>query len=330
MQGEIGATRPYRTHCTPWGRFAGRSAIIGFGSPLKKLVLYRDEHDVDFALGWFVLFVTLVSAVWLTGNYFLWNWVRPDIAQVQISSPWWTYLVWFSAIHAFAGLFEFFFHRYVLHSEFWRPLGPMKRKHTEHHSLTHVRELRHTADASGKTEVRNKYPILSPEQIESSAFPAYALAAFLCLFSILLVPLQFLIPSQPILLSGYLAFIASFSLYEIKHAIEHMDYDKHWRKWVEKSRFVRNWYGFHLMHHARIRVNQAIGGVYALPLWDWVFGTYYVPEELPLPGERVNPESLNPPHPRKVIVWLDEVVNRCEKRIVEKRKAAALANAGGD
>ncbi len=223
-------------------------------------------------------------------------------------------------------MFEFFFHRYVLHSEFWRPLGAMKRKHTEHHSLTHVRELAHTKDEHGKTEVRNKYPILSPEQIESSAFPAYSLVGFLTVFSVILVPLQLLLPTHPVLVAGYCAFIASFSLYEIKHAIEHMDYEKHWKRWVEKSRFVRNWYGFHLMHHSRIRVNQAIGGVYALPLWDWVFGTYYVPDELPLAGVRISPEKLNAPKPRKLIVWLDEVVNRCEKRIVEKRKASAIRN----
>lgn len=79
------------------------------------------------------------------------------------------------------------------------------------------------------------------------------------------------------------------------------------------------------MHHARIRVNQAIGGVFGIPLWDWVFGTYYVPDELPLPGSRIDPETLNPPKPRQPLIWLDGIVERCEQKIVETRKKNAIA-----
>ena len=292
---------------------------------MKRLFVHRDKHDVDFALGHFVVFVLLQSVVWFTGVYFLLKYLLPGILNAQLSAPWWGYIVWFTGFHVLCGMFEFFFHRYVLHSEFWRILGSMKRSHTEHHSLTHVRELKHTSDEQGKVEVRNKYPILSPEQIESSTFPGYALLSFFLLFSALLIPLQWAFQTQPILITGYLSVIISYSLYEIKHAIEHMDYEKCWKKHVERSKFIRNWYGFHLMHHARIRVNQAIGGVFALPLWDWVFGTYYVPDELPLPGTRIDPETLNPPKPRQPLIWLDGVVERCEQRIVEKRKKNAIA-----
>lgn len=294
-------------------------------SPLKRFLFLRDEHDIDFALGPFIVLVVLQSVGWFAGSYFLWQWLRPDILQAQIASAWWTYPIWFTATHMVCGLFEYLFHRYVLHSEFWRALGSMKRSHTEHHSLTHVRELAHTADDSGKAEVRNKYPILSPEQIHASTFPVYALVSFFLLFSVLLIPLQLLMPAQPLLIMGYLAVVSSYSLYEVKHAIEHMDYEKHWKKHVERSRFIRQWYGFHLMHHARIRVNQAIGGVFALPIWDWVFGTYFVPKDLPLPGVRITPTSWTVPKPRWPISWLDSLVARCEARIVKKRKEKALA-----
>jgi hemolysin III len=190
--------------------------------------------------------------------------------------------------------------------------------------LTHVRELKNTADTAGRVEVRNKYAIISPEQIQSSTFPGYALVAFWGLASIFLIPAQILLPSLPVLFAGYLGVAFSFALYEIKHAVEHLDYDKHWRRGVQKSRFVRRWYGFHLMHHSRIGVNQAIGGVFALPVWDWVFGTYFVPEELPLPGVQVTPESQEPPKPRRLIQWMDAWVDKCEKRIIDRRKAAVL------
>ncbi|GIV03292.1 MAG: hypothetical protein KatS3mg015_2122 [Fimbriimonadales bacterium] len=279
---------------------------------------------MDFAHGLFLLNILVQSVAWGAGCWFLWNWIRPDIAQAQISNPIWVVLLWFAVIHLVLGLFEYLFHRYVLHSVFWMPLKPMRDKHTAHHSLTHVRELAHKLDEKGEAEVRNKYPIVEPEQIEHSAFPPYALVGFLLFFSLFFVPLQLLLPGAPILLAGTLAVIFSYSLYEIKHAVEHNDYESFWKPRIEKSRFFRAWYGFHLMHHSRIGVNQAIGGVFALPIWDWAFGTCFIPEELPLPGTRVSPESQVPPKPRWPISTLDKVVESLENRIKEKRKQAAL------
>ncbi|MEW5884141.1 MAG: hypothetical protein AB1725_07950, partial [Armatimonadota bacterium] len=166
---------------------------------MKKLFLFRDREHVEFAHGNFLVSVILQTAVWLVGNFFLWRWLRPDIAEAQITSTFWVVLGCFAVAHAFMGLFEYFFHRYVLHSVFWRPLAPMKRKHTEHHSLTHVRELKHKQDDEGNVEVRNRYPIVTPEQIESSAFPGYALVSFLLLFSGPLIAAQMLLPGLPIL-----------------------------------------------------------------------------------------------------------------------------------
>ncbi|MEW5884761.1 MAG: hypothetical protein AB1725_11125, partial [Armatimonadota bacterium] len=105
---------------------------------------------------------------------------------------------------------------------------------------------------------------------------------------------------------------------------EHNDYYSFWKPRIERSRFFRCWYAFHLMHHSRIRVNQAIGGVFALPLWDWVFGTYFIPKHLPLPEATVPPESQVPPEPRRFIRWLDSWVAKAEDRIVARRKKAAL------
>jgi hemolysin III len=291
---------------------------------LIKLIRYRSHDDVTFSMGWFCFFVTLQSALFFTAGFFLLRWLAPDVLAVQISAPWYSYILCFAALHLFNGLFEFFFHRYVLHSVFWESLKSFREKHTEHHRLTHVRELQTSQATDEQVPVRNKYPILTPEQIEHSAFPGYALLAFWALFSVILIPLQIALPGLPLLVTGYLGVVFSFSLYEIKHAVEHMDYEKHWRRRVENSKFFREWYGFHLMHHSRIRVNQAIGGVFCLPIWDWVFGTYFVPDELPLPEQTVSPASQIPPAPRQPIRWLDRVVDACEQRLKDRRKAAAL------
>lgn len=291
---------------------------------MKKLFLFRDHEHVEFAHGRFLISVLLQTAVWLAGNFYLWRWLRPDIAEAQISAAFWAVLACFGAIHVFLGMFEYFFHRYVLHRVFWMPLDPMKRKHTEHHSLTHVRELKHRQNEDGNVEVRNCYPIVTPDQIESSAFPGYALVSFLLLFSAPLIVVQLLLPGLPILLAGYLAVLFSYALYEVKHAVEHNDYYAFWKPRIERSRFYRWWYGFHLMHHSRIRVNQAIGGVFALPVWDWVFGTYFVPKHLPLPEATVPPESQIPPEPRRIIRLLDSWVAKAEERIIARRKSAAL------
>lgn len=291
---------------------------------LKRFIIYRDPSAIGFSFWHFSVFVIAQTAVWLVLNYFIWKAIRPDVLASQLSAPWYAYVGWFALIHLLLGLFEYFFHRYVLHSAFWSLLRPMKRKHTEHHSHTHVRELANTEDTEGRLRVRNKYPIISPEQIESSAFPAYALLSFWLLFSLALIPTQLWFVNAPLLLSGYIAVTASFALYEIKHAVEHLDYDKHWKERVERSRFFRTWYAFHLMHHSRIRVNQAIGGVFALPVWDWVFRTYFIPKELPLPGSRVSPDSQSPPKPVALLRWLDRVVANAEARLVNRDKARAI------
>ena len=245
-----------------------------------------------------------------------------DFVPAQLGASWSTYLVCFVTIHLGASLFEFLFHRYVLHLVPLRCLVSFRRKHTEHHQLTYVRELK-TA-AVGTVEVRNKYPITRSDQIKSSTFPGYALVAFWGLFSVVLVPLQLLLPTAPILTTGYLAVVFSFLLYEIIHAIEHLDYDKYWKKYVERFPIVHKIYGFHLMHHWDDRTNQAIGGCFGLPVWDWVFRTYYVPKELPLPGVGRIPTINRPPPPRRLLRPLDRFVERLHRRFLEQQKQAEL------
>lgn len=292
---------------------------------LSRLVLYRTNEEVDFSFRYFVAFVIIQTVVFMAIVYAFCDLLGQDLIRVQVTASPVSYLVCFAAIHLVMSLFEFLFHRYTLHKVVFSGLATFKRKHGEHHALTHVRALNTNGYRDGAVGVRNKYAIVEPEQIKSSAFPGYALAVFWCLFSALIVPLQLVFPALPALTAGYLAVVFSFSLYEIIHAIEHLNYEKYWKRWIEQYPFIREIYGFHLMHHSNELVNQAIGGFFGLPVWDWLFGTYFVPDELPLPGARVRLESQKPPPPRQPIRWLDGYIARVESRSKERRKRLALS-----
>jgi hemolysin III len=306
--------------------------LRGILSLLQKLALYRSEHHVNFSFGWFSVYTMLVTACWLALLYFLLGWLLPTVLVEQLNDPWWVYLICFAVFHLGVAFFEHPFHRYILHNVFWRFLRSLCRKHEEHHRLTVVREIRHNPTPDGRVNVRNRYPIVEPEQIESSAFPAWALVTFWGLFTPLIVLLQVTFPALPWVVTGYLAIAWSLWLYEVKHAIEHLDYEKVWKRWVERpdwlGKIARTIYGFHLMHHSRVRVNQAISGFFGIPVPDLVFGTYFVPKELPLPGAVVDPATQEPPPACRFTRWLDRIVEACEARIVAWDKLQALAKAG--
>lgn len=299
---------------------------------LRALVLYRSIKKVDFSFGWFSLFVGLqVGLFFLIGYVILVNFA-PQLLAAQSGAGWWRYTLCFGAIHLALAFFEFFFHRYVLHSVFWRFLRGLARKHRKHHGLTHVVELKTGPAVLDRVGVRNCYPIVEPTQIESSAFPAYALVTFWGIFSPLIIGLQLAMPTLPWLICGYLAVAWSLWLYETMHAIEHLDYEKVWRPLIERKtllgRIARKAYGFHLMHHSKDRVNQAISGFFGLPVPDWVFRTFFVPDQLPLPNAVVDPKTQIPPPPLGIIRWLDTVIEACEQRIKEADRQQARARVG--
>lgn len=305
--------------------------LLRLGQPLlsflRALVLYRSIKKVDFSFGWFSLFVGLQVGLFFSIGYLILANFAPHLLAAQSGAGWWRYTLCFGCIHLTLAFFEFFFHRYVLHSVFWRLLQGLARKHRKHHGLTHVVELKTAPTLSDKVRVRNCYPIVEPTQIESSAFPAYALVTFWGVFTPLIVTVQLISPEMPWLISGYSAVAWSLWLYETMHAIEHLDYERFWRPKIERpdllGRTARKAYGFHLMHHSKDRVNQAISGFFGLPIPDWVFGTFFVPKELPLPNTEVNPATQIPPRPLFIIRWLDTIIEACERRIKEADKLRA-------
>lgn len=284
----------------------------------QRLVLYRSKEHVEFSFGYFSFFAALTTLGYLTLGYWMVGWLWQDALHVQLGADTAKFIGAFCVVHLLLAFFEYFFHRYILHRTFARWLTVFMRKHERHHGLTHVATLEHTKDEQGLVAVRNKYPILTPEQVESATFPGYALITFQGVFLPLLIFLQLLWPSLPWLFAGSVAVTWSFCLYEILHAIEHLSYEKFWKKRIEKSWLVRQLYGFHLIHHLqqmRKKTNLAIGGFFGIPLPDLLFGSYYVPSELPLPGNTVDPELFQPPKPIWIIDRLDRIVDGLDERI---------------
>jgi len=281
-------------------------------SPLPNLPAPdTTHHHRRFSITRFTI-LTVVQVVLLLAGYhafFPRQWAR----QLAGGAP--AFIALFLTIHMLLCFFEWFFHRYVLHAVATRWLKGFAKEHRHHHSLTSIR-LRPVAEGSDRV-ILSEYPITDEEQYPSSAFPAYALLGFWAFFTPLLLGLQLLLPGLPVLLGGYAAIAWSMVLYEILHAIEHWPYEW-WRHATEHPRFGGFWrmlYGFHLMHHANIGCNEAIGGFFGFPVADWCFGTHHQPQQLLLDGRKATAKDFAVRLPRSFIRWLDRWVRQREARL---------------
>jgi alkylation response protein AidB-like acyl-CoA dehydrogenase len=154
-----------------------------------------------------------------------------------------------------------------------------------HHALTRI--VHRPSAVTGESlpvlvEVENRYPIVEEHQHESSFFPWYTLIGFSVLFLPVLVLGHLLLPSAPWFLAGWSALTFSLLLYELVHAIEHWP-EQRWHALIARPRtggFWRKAYAFHLRHHADIRCNEGISGVFGVPIYDLIFGTYVDPNTL--------------------------------------------------
>lgn len=239
----------------------------------------------------------------------------PAFWHRQLAAGIGAFLVAFLAIHLLMAFFEWFFHRYVLHSITTRWLVYFARGHRSHHGLTPIR-LQPAPDG-GDRYILNRYPITEEEQYEDSAFPVYATVAFWLFFTPVLIGIQLLLPQMPIMLGGYAAITWSMLLYEVLHAIEHQPYDW-WKHATENPRFGAMWralYGFHHMHHANIACNEAIGGFFGLPIPDWLLGTYHQPKELLLEGRIATAKDFAVPPPTPLVRWMDRWARKRESEI---------------
>lgn len=288
---------------------------------------HEGEHEEKFSPWLFIATVTLT----LAGLFAILAWALPSLWRGQLAAPWWSLASCFVAVHALAGVFEFFFHRYILHAPLLPLLGYFYKQHTLHHALTHVgyhRSKVSDEQVPGLVEnghvARNRFPIQEETQHEASYFPWYSLLVFALVVTPLLALAQWLLPTAPVFLGGYLAVAFSLSLYELIHAVEHWPQDT-WDRLIARPRMGRFWrkaYAFHLRHHADIRCNEGISGVFGLPLVDFALGTYVDPDTLYTHGERVHADEFRSPRPRFAFIrWLDRKADEAVKR----RRAARAA-----
>jgi hemolysin III len=273
------------------------------------------------------LFLATLAAT-LAGACGLLAWLAPSLWQTQLSGSVLAFATVFIATHAFGGLVEYFFHRYVLHAPLIGALSYFYKQHTLHHALTRI--VYHKSAATGETlpalvEVENRYPITEPHQHEASFFPWYTLVIFGALLTPLLWAAQLLWPSAPVLLAGWCGLAFSLALYELVHAVEHWP-EERWHRLIARPRtgaFWRKAYAFHLRHHADIRCNEGISGVFGVPIFDFIFGTYVDPTTLFAHGKHTEPGQFASPRPRfGFIRWLDAAAERTVMRRRERRSAA--------
>ncbi len=271
------------------------------------------KHE-EFSLPLFAVTVVVTLASLLTALYAF----APSVWDAQWRASLGHAAVAFAAISLLNCFFEYFFHRYLLHTPALPLLRRLYRQHTLHHALTHV-VRRPARDGRAILCVENKFPIVEPEQGEASFFPWYSLAVFAAVMTPIFALLQWLLPAFPWFVSGYAALAVSITLYEILHAINHWSLDT-WapllthRVW---GAFWRPVYGFHLRHHAVTDCNESVSGFFGLPVADWVFRTCVIPRTVYAHGEPADGDMFRSPRPIAPIAWLDTWA----KNSVRKRRA---------
>ncbi len=277
----------------------------------------RDHHHEELSLP---LFLTTVAASLAAFCLLLRLFAPTAVWITQLSAPLWKFAAAFLLVKLFNCFVEYFFHRYVLHKPVVSFLSHFYRQHTLHHNLTRIGRKR-TPGGRELPCVENIYPMTEPDQNEAAFFPWYTLAVFGLIVTPLLALLQWLAPSFPWFVAGYLAMGTSLILYEVLHAIEHWPFEK-WAVLVENPRWGPIWtkiYSFHLRHHAVIDCNEAISGFFTLPVADWVFGTWIFPKTLYVDGGEWEASEFKSPGPCRFIRWCD----RTSDEVVRNRRLQA-------
>ena len=277
--------------------------------------------EEEFSLPLFAFTVVATLAVLFAG---LW-WAAPSVWDTQLAAPLWKAVAVFLSLSMATCFMEFFFHRYVLHLPAIPGLGRLYRQHTLHHALTRIGRGQ-MKDGRRIMVVENKFPILGPEQKEGSFFPWYSLAGFTLFMLPAMMLLNWLLPSYPWFVMGFITMAASLTIYEVWHAINHWTLDI-WLPLMEHrvwGGFWRKIYSFHLRHHAVIECNESVSGFLGLPMADWAFGTCLMPRTIYAEGEEWHQENFVAPRPCRFIRWLDEVAQTAiQKRRRESAEKAA-------
>jgi hypothetical protein len=243
------------------------------------------QHRVPFGKFFLAMGAQLAAAI---GIFAL---IAPKAFSTEIHQPW-MILLWTFLFGVPLSLFEYLYHRYLLHSAVLPFMASMHRAHGTHHGLTYVKAPVSPKEPSKLVIVDSEFPVEEEHQEESMMFPLWSLPIFIAVFLLLLaLPVKLLFPGSPILLSLIFSVTLNYCGYEVWHAILHLPFERFWKPLLEgryTKRLFRRMYGFHLMHHWRPTSNLAVVGFWGVALWDHAFLTHRRPERLPLDGAEVN------------------------------------------
>ena len=244
-----------------------------------------EEHHVPFSRFFTAVILQLAIAVALFAVF------APNVFHAEVAQPW-KILLWTALFGIPLSLFEYIYHRYLLHSAVLPFMSSMHRAHSTHHGLTSVKAPVTPHEPSRMVEVKSDFPVEEPHQEESMMFPLWSLPIFFAVFLPLFgLPVKFLFPQQPIILGLFAAVTLYYTSYEVWHAILHLPFEKFWEPMMANRVFggvFKHMYSFHLMHHWRPTSNLAIVGCWGLAIWDHIFRTHRRPENMPLDGAEVN------------------------------------------
>jgi len=280
------------------------------------------KHHVPFAQ--FFFFTGLQFAIALV----IFRFLAPGVFASEIKHPG-MIVAWTALFGIPLSLFEYLYHRYLLHSAVLPFLKAMHRAHSHHHGLTAVKASVMAKEPEMLVPVANEYAVEHDHQEEDMMFPIYALSIFLVLFStVLALPFKLIFPGQPVMFSIITSVTLYYGAYEFWHAIMHLPYDRFWKPLMEAKSVgpvVRHVYGFHLMHHWRPTANLAVVGLWGVAIWDHAFRTHHRPQRTPLVGAQVNYHDAQLKGPRWPVATLDRWQAKCYQWSRKVEAAAAKA-----
>jgi hypothetical protein len=237
-----------------------------------------------------ISFVAWTGAQFALAIWLLWLLV-PGILSAELAQPG-PIALWTLLLGVPLSAFEYFYHRYLLHSAVLPFMAAMHRAHSTHHNLTSVKAPVNPKEPQRLVTVHSEFPVEEAHQEESMMFPVYAISIFYGVFFLLLaLPLKLLFPGAPVLISVMIATTLQYALYEFWHAITHLPFERFWKPLMEHprlGRIGRRIYAFHLMHHWRPSTNLAVVGFWGIAVWDYAFRTHRRPKRLPVGGGEVS------------------------------------------
>ena len=274
------------------------------GTEILDPLGHEGEHvDMPYAKFFLATGAQLAAAL---GLYF---WVAPHMFRSEFSSVG-SLVLWTFLLGLPLSLFEYLYHRYLLHSAVFPFMSSMMRAHVTHHGLTNVKAAVKAKEPEKLAPVHNEYSIEEKHQEESMMFPLYSIAIFYAVFLLLLaVPIKLLFPGAPIIAGTIFTSTLCYMAYEIWHATLHLPFATVWKPLMEHKllgRTTRYVYGFHLMHHWRPTSNLAVVGFWGIALWDHLFRTHKRPDRMPLDKHFVNYYDGSLPKPLWPISILDK------------------------